>query len=315
MIQLCNELDKDLWICVPHLADSTYVANMAQLFLDSLDDHLNIYLEYSNEVWNWIFPQAHYNNDNRPGNLNYGRAMAEKAGKTFAIWHNVFGDQACRVKRVLGIQAGFNYLNEQILSQLPQDAWDYGSPTHYFGLDHGSTGNPRLDLLGSSATVQDILNNAINGWNAFRPSVKLDYRNIQVFGKKSSPTRVVNILLATRLASPTPTNKPCGMLKMPLACTTSTIVCTIPFGAGVAFWLPTLAWPLSRKVFMVPGVYSAISRYSPPMQLQQKNTRQCLTMLQILIANIKSPGMALPIAFGAIPATGIKRDNHKLRIT
>lgn len=184
MIQLCNELDKDAWICVPHMADSTYVANMAQLFLDSLDDHLNIYLEYSNEVWNWIFPQAHYNNDNRPGNLNYGRAMAEKAGKTFAIWHNVFGDQACRVKRVLGIQAGFSYLNEQILSQLPPDAWDYGSPTHYFGLDHGSTGNPRLDLLGSNATVQDVLNNALNGWDAFRPLVKLDYRNIQVYGKK-----------------------------------------------------------------------------------------------------------------------------------
>lgn len=184
MIRLCNELDKNVWICVPHMADSAYVANMAQLFLDSLDDHLNIYLEYSNEVWNWIFPQAQYNNNNRPGNLNYGRAMAEKAGKVFSIWHSVFGDQACRVKRVLGIQAGFNYLNEQILSQLPQDAWDYGSPTHYFGLDHGTTGNPRLDLLGSNATPADILANALNAWNAFRPAVKQDYRNIQVFGKK-----------------------------------------------------------------------------------------------------------------------------------
>ena len=184
MIQLCNELDKDAWICVPHQADSNYVANMAQLFLDSLDDHLNIYLEYSNEVWNWIFPQAHYNDDNRPGNLNYGRAMAEKAGKTFTIWHDVFGDQACRVKRVLGIQAGFNYLNEQILSQLPQHAWDYGSPTHYFGLDHSTTGNPRLDLLGSNATPTDILANALNAWNGFRPLVKQDYRNIQVFGKE-----------------------------------------------------------------------------------------------------------------------------------
>lgn len=184
MIKLCNELDKDVWICVPHLASNDYIQQMAQLFLDSLDSHLNIYLEYSNEVWNFIFPQFHYNNDNRPLNLNYGRAMAERAKNIFEIWHNVFQGQSCRVKRTLGLQAGNNWLNEQILSQIPQDGWDLGSPTHYFGLDHTISGNPRLDLLGSSATVQDVMTNALNAWNGFRPSVKQDYRNVKVYGKK-----------------------------------------------------------------------------------------------------------------------------------
>lgn len=181
MIQLANITGKDVWICVPHQADDNYVTQMATLFRDQLNSKSRIYLEYSNEVWNWIFSQAHYNNNNRPANLSYGRAMAEKAGRIFRIWHQVFGDDRCRVKRVLGIQAGFNGLNEQILSQLRQTEWDYGSPTHYFGLDHSANGNP---VLHAGSTVADVMTNAQNSWNNFKDIVKRDYHNIQVFGKE-----------------------------------------------------------------------------------------------------------------------------------
>lgn len=180
MIQLANQTQTDVWICVPHMASENYITQMAALFRDQLHSNLKIYLEYSNEVWNWIFTQAHYNNNNRPSNLNYGRAMAAKAGNVFRIWHDIFGEERCRVKRVLGIQGGFNSLNEQILSQLRQDEWDYGSPTHYFGLDHGSSGNP---VLTEFSTVQDIMTNAQNAWNNFKSSVKQDYNNIMVLGK------------------------------------------------------------------------------------------------------------------------------------
>ena len=181
MIQLANITGKDVWICVPHEADDDYVTQMATLFRDQLNPKSRIYLEYSNEVWNWIFSQAHYNDNNRPANLSYGRAMAEKAKRIFRIWHTVFGEDRCRVKRVLGIQAGFNGLNEQILSQLRQDDWDYGSPTHYFGLDHTSSGNP---VLHEGSTINDVMSNALNSWSAFKPTVKRDYNNIHVFGKE-----------------------------------------------------------------------------------------------------------------------------------
>jgi len=181
MIQLANQTGKDIWICVPHQANDNFVTQMATLFKNNLNGNLKIYLEYSNEVWNWIFAQAHYNNDNRPSNLSYGRAMAAKAGNIFRIWHDVFGSDRCRVKRVLGVQVGFNSLNEQILSQLKQDEWDYGSPTHYFGLDHSQSGNP---VLTGSSTYLDVMTNAQNSWNSFRPSVKQDYYNIQIFGKE-----------------------------------------------------------------------------------------------------------------------------------
>lgn len=180
MIKLANQLQKDVWLCVPHAADSQYVARMAALFRDQLDPNLTIYLEYSNEVWNWIFAQAHYNVQNAPSNLNYGRAMAAKAGRTFGIWHEVFGTAHGRVKRVLGLQAGFNYLNEQILAHLSPDDWDYGSPTSYLGLVHGASGNP---VLQEGSTVQDVINNARQAWYGFIPDLRQDYRNVRLFGK------------------------------------------------------------------------------------------------------------------------------------
>ncbi len=181
MVKLANQLKKDVWLCVPHAADSAYVAQMAAMFRDQLDPNLTIYLEYSNEVWNWIFAQAHFNADNAPSNLNYGRAMAMRAGQTFRTWHEVFGAEKTRVKRVLGLQGGFNYLNEQILSQLDPDDWDYGSPSGYVGLDHSDSGQP---ILNASSTPADIIENARNSWAGFRPVVWQDYNNVKLFGKK-----------------------------------------------------------------------------------------------------------------------------------
>lgn len=181
MIQLANQTGKDVWICVPHAASNDYITQMATLFRNQLNPGLKIYLEYSNEVWNWIFSQAHYNINNNPGGLMYGRAYAVKSKNVFDIWHNVFGAQKDRVKRVLGIQAGFNYLNENILAHLDEDDWDMGSPTHYIGLDHESTGSP---VLNASSTPQDIITNAWNNFLVFKESVKQDYRNIQLYGKE-----------------------------------------------------------------------------------------------------------------------------------
>jgi len=181
MIQLANQTQQDVWICIPHQADDNFITELATLFKNNLDEDLTIYLEYSNEVWNWIFDQAHYNNENKPSNLSFGRAMAQKAKNVFDIWHSEFGGEECRVKRVLGLQGGFNSLNEDILSQLNTDDWDYGSPTHYFGLDHSDQGNP---VLGASSTYQDIMLNSSNNFATFSQLVKQDYRNVQVYGKE-----------------------------------------------------------------------------------------------------------------------------------
>lgn len=180
MIRLANLTKKDVWICVPHAADDHFVRQMAGLFKEYLDPSLTIYLEYSNEVWNWIFAQAAYNDLNRPSNLNYARAYSEKARRVFNLWLDEFGAEQKRIKRVLGIQTLYNTLNEDILGQLDQDSWDIGAATHYFGLNHSGGGNP---VLHTGSTLSDVLENAKNEWFSTIPNLRRDYNQIKLFGK------------------------------------------------------------------------------------------------------------------------------------
>ncbi|MDQ8184648.1 fibronectin type III domain-containing protein [Pelagicoccus sp. SDUM812002] len=51
MIKLCNLLEADLWINVPHAASNDYVAQLANLIRDNLNPNLRVRVEYSNEAW------------------------------------------------------------------------------------------------------------------------------------------------------------------------------------------------------------------------------------------------------------------------
>lgn len=59
VIMLANLANKDVWICVPHLATDDYIRQLARLFRDGnahtpgLNPNLKLYVEYSNEIWNW----------------------------------------------------------------------------------------------------------------------------------------------------------------------------------------------------------------------------------------------------------------------
>jgi hypothetical protein len=58
---LANELGKDIWINVPVAANDTYVLRLAQLLKRSLAPERTVYVEYSNELWNFQFPQSEAN--------------------------------------------------------------------------------------------------------------------------------------------------------------------------------------------------------------------------------------------------------------
>lgn len=130
MIALANAADKDLWICVPHLADADYIQRLATLILHGTDDgipvvtplapHLKVYLEWSNEVWNSSFPQHTWAIARAKERLgldpaaslpNYNEVwkfIGEKHAESFKIFADVFraADQRSRLVRVLGTQIG-----------------------------------------------------------------------------------------------------------------------------------------------------------------------------------------------------------------
>lgn len=62
MIDFCNRQKADAWITVPHRTyeDQGYWTQLAELVLSKLDPTLKLYIEYSNETWNFIFSQATY---------------------------------------------------------------------------------------------------------------------------------------------------------------------------------------------------------------------------------------------------------------
>jgi len=60
-VALANGAGKDMWINVPVAADDDYVRQLALLLKRTLRPSLRIYIEHSNEVWNFGFPQYIYN--------------------------------------------------------------------------------------------------------------------------------------------------------------------------------------------------------------------------------------------------------------
>ena len=123
MIELANELKVDPWFCVPHLADDEFVRNLAELVRDTLDPALKVYVEHSNEVWNYQFAQTKYA-ERRGVELglseNKGQARlfyhAKRSGEIFEIWDEVFGDDAGRVRGVLAAQSANPWVGEQLLN-------------------------------------------------------------------------------------------------------------------------------------------------------------------------------------------------------
>ncbi len=97
-IRLCNVANKNLWVNIPTRASADYVYNLALLIDEHLDPRLRIYVEYSNEVWNYDYgDDGMFGPENPPGTgqytvalargteLGYGLSAAERAGVASAL--------------------------------------------------------------------------------------------------------------------------------------------------------------------------------------------------------------------------------------
>jgi len=156
MIKLMNDHNLDGWVCVPHRADNTYIQNMAQLFKDNLKPERKLYVEYSNEIWNWMFGQTQWLNKYGCTSLgiSWPEGIVPYIQNCMNIWTTVYGNQIHRINRVVGVQAAWQDVSNRVVFNMTPGSFDSFSPSYYFGLSDQA--DAALDALGSSATVANI---------------------------------------------------------------------------------------------------------------------------------------------------------------
>lgn len=165
MVALCNRLGADGWFCFPHLATDDHITRFAQYVHDNLRPDLVAHYEYSNEVWNFQFDQAHWANQQAealwPEHVDqdgwmqfYGGRAAEMA----MLLDAVYADTAGRHKKVITTHTAWQGLEHGILKaprwvamqpgrKAPKDHFDCYAVTGYFG--HG------LSAEDGTARIQD----------------------------------------------------------------------------------------------------------------------------------------------------------------
>lgn len=178
MIQLCNLLKIDMWICVPHRANDDYITQLARLVKLSLDPALKVYLEYSNEIWNWQFRQAGWMLQSQlAGALveakggspwedvakTKGRDHPERIGalfrRVFSIWEREFAGEQHRLIRVAAVQAAWADASKRTIRWcLENGGVDAVSPAAYVGPDSASyqSWETRGDQLTPEMIIEDM---------------------------------------------------------------------------------------------------------------------------------------------------------------
>lgn len=146
---LANRIGVDLWITAPTMADDAYLTELAKLMKARLDPARKLYIEWSNETWNWGFAQAGYcatagealglPGDKYQKGFGYNSIGALKVWKAFIA---VYGDQSGRLIKVLAGQSGNDWLAGVHLGILDDAKYnpdglmpDVYSTAPYFGHD------------------------------------------------------------------------------------------------------------------------------------------------------------------------------------
>jgi hypothetical protein len=158
MVALANQIGADPWFNMPHKATDGYVQGFAEYVEGNLSDGLMAHVEYSNEVWNFIFSQAEWAGDQareRWGEDAPGDAWLQYAGlratEMVQIWNAAYGDGAdARLVRVLATHTGWPGLEASVLEAPlwlaetepprppPASYFDAYAITGYFGHEVGT---------------------------------------------------------------------------------------------------------------------------------------------------------------------------------
>ncbi len=189
MIQLANMTKVDPWFCVPHRATPEYMTEFAKLVKAKLDPSLKVYLEYSNEVWNWQFQQAHWMLQCRvaaeplageqfsgwkdgivptefpldggevaaDGGADHPERMAVLFRRCFKHWEDVYtGEDRKKLVRVIGVQSGwYDTAQRTVKWVMANGGADAMAGTGYFGPDDAIY--ERWEAAGAGLTVEQVI--------------------------------------------------------------------------------------------------------------------------------------------------------------
>ncbi|GEM_PF-3502932 len=166
MIDLANTLNVSPWICVPHRVDDAYFIPFATLLKTRLHASLKFYVEYSNEVWNSIFPQNAFSLVQGIAlNLDSNMYLAGQlfhwvqTAKIGEALHTVFADENTqRFSTVVGSQSSNIWFAQQGYAYLQginkEHLIDAIAIAPYMG---GNLGNPSTASTIATYTVDQIL--------------------------------------------------------------------------------------------------------------------------------------------------------------
>ena len=144
MVALANRLRAEPWLTLPHLAEDDLVRTYAGVVRDGLDPGLRVWVEYSNEVWNWQFSQAHWADEMARARWGAQDAWMQFYGARAAEVMGLFAEGmggTDRMVRVISTQTGWKGLEEQMLTAPllvaeglppPAESFDAYAVTGYF---------------------------------------------------------------------------------------------------------------------------------------------------------------------------------------
>jgi hypothetical protein len=138
IVAVANEANADLWLNVPHAASDDYVRQLAAFVKGTLKPELNLYVEYSNEVWNWSFPQSWWNDARGKAlGLNHVKAYSRRTVEIAKIFESVYGAGSLnnKVRVINAWQIGWNPPDAMYEEQMQYINATFGPPKNFlYGL-------------------------------------------------------------------------------------------------------------------------------------------------------------------------------------
>lgn len=166
IFELLNTLEATGWICVHHQADSAYRLALAQLAKDTLNEALELFIQWSNEAsFNGAFDQCLFTRVQ--GNILYGggetaatgnKYLAYISATMFGEFFGVWGLDSDRLYTVMDTQASSTTVTNRLFTNFADVTYnpqgyrlDYMAFAPYFGLETSTTDRFGEDFIDGAA--------------------------------------------------------------------------------------------------------------------------------------------------------------------